>query len=175
MSSGRAVKAVALFEAFKGMLVISAASGLLLNIHEDVHAAATRLIEHLHLNPASKYPRIFIDVAANVHDSQLALLAAGAVAYSVLRFVEAYGLFHEAAWAEVLAALSGAVYLPFEGINLWRGFTWLSLSALSVNLMVVALMTAMLIRRNRRQTASVGSTLSSVKGGLVETGRLSDL
>lgn len=78
-----------------------AASGLLSLIHKDVHAAAAKLIEHLHLDPASRYPQIFLDAASNVHDSRLVWLAIGASAYALVRFVEAYGLYGEKAWAEV--------------------------------------------------------------------------
>ncbi len=93
-----------MFEAFKGALVLAAASGLLSLVHQDVHAAAAALIAHLHLTPAAHYLSIFLDADANVHDSRLLTLAAGATVYALVRFVEAYGLFGEKAWVEVLAA-----------------------------------------------------------------------
>lgn len=43
------------------------------------------------MNPAKKYPRIFLDAASNVGDAQLWMLAALALAYAVLRGTEAYG------------------------------------------------------------------------------------
>lgn len=52
---------VALFEGAKGMLVLLAGFGLLALIHKDVHDVAARLIANFHLNPASRYPRIFLD------------------------------------------------------------------------------------------------------------------
>ena len=109
-----ALRLVAAFEAFKGLLVLAGASGLLSLMHRDVYALASQPIEHTHLNPASRYPQIFLYAADNLHDSPLLLLALGATAYSGIRLTEAYGLFKQRAWAEVLAALSGAIYLPFE-------------------------------------------------------------
>jgi uncharacterized membrane protein (DUF2068 family) len=152
-----AIRTVALFEALKGAVVLLAASGLLSLVHRDVGALAVRLIEHSHLNPAAHYPQIFLDAASNVHDSRLVMLALGAAAYSLLRFVEAYGLFGEKAWAEVLAAVSGAVYVPFEVAGLVRSHTWHGAVLLAINLLVVALMVVALLRRTRRVPADASA------------------
>src|SRR5262252_8278210 len=93
------LKAVALFEAFKGLAVILAGVGLLTFVHRDIQAFAERIVIHLHLNPARHYPRVFIEAAGRLTDANLWKLAAGAFAYSTLRFVEAFGLWHARAWA----------------------------------------------------------------------------
>ncbi|HWU83879.1 MAG TPA: DUF2127 domain-containing protein [Rhodocyclaceae bacterium] len=147
----RAILAVACLEAFKGVLAIAAASGLLALIHKDIADFALRLVEQAHLNPAARYPSIFIDAAAHLQDSRLRLLALGAAAYSVLRLVEAYGLFHEKAWAEVLAAASGAIYIPFELRGLIDDPGPLHAALLLLNLAIVALMLVALRRRRKRQ------------------------
>lgn len=145
-----AIRTVALFEAFKGAVVMLAGSGLLLLIHTDVHAIAARLIEHWHLNPASRYPQIFLEAASNLHDSRLMLLAAGAALYALVRFVEAWGLYGEKAWAEVLAAVSGGIYVPFEVVELLRRSSWHGALLLMVNLVIVALMVGALLQRRKR-------------------------
>ena len=155
-SENRAIEAVAFFEAFKGALVLIVASGLTLLIHRDLHALAERLVAHTHLNPASRYPQIFLEAVDHLQNTHLSLLALGAAAYSSLRFLEAYGLFRRAAWAEVLAALSGAIYVPFEIANLLRHFTWLSLGALVLNVLVVLIMLAALMRRRRSAGRNAG-------------------
>ena len=145
-----AIRTVALLEAFKGGVVLLAASGLLSLIHQDVHALAARFIEHLHLNPASRYPQIFLDATSNLSDRRLALLAVGAAAYALVRFVEAYGLYGEKAWAEVLAAVSGAIYVPFELVEILRRPTWHGALLLAFNVFVVSLMVGALRRRRAR-------------------------
>ena len=147
---------MAFFEAFKGAAVLLAATGLLSLIHKDVHAIAAAFIEHLHLDPASRYPQIFLDATLNLHDSRLVMLAAGAGAYSCIRFVEAYGLYAEKAWAEVLAAVSGAIYVPFELVGLLRRPTWHGIAFLAINLMVVALMVGALVQRRTRAHHTAG-------------------
>ena len=149
-ASTKAVRLIAFIEAAKGLLVLAAATGLLSLLHADLHAVAAKLIEHLHLNPASKYPHVFLDAASHLQSSRLLLLALGAAAYSAVRFVEAYGLFHERAWAEVLAAGSGAIYVPFEVFELLRDATVHGAVLLLLNLAVVAVMLWALWARRRR-------------------------
>ncbi len=140
MSLSNAVRGVALLEATKGSLVILAGFGLLSMIHHDVQRVAERLVAHAHLDPAAHYPRIFVDMASQLTDGRLLLLAAGAAVYASARLIEAYGLWFERRWAEWLAALSGAVYVPFELVELWDRTTWLSLGLLLINAAVVGVM-----------------------------------
>lgn len=143
----RAVRLIALFEAFKGVLVLVAATGLLSLLHKDVVALATQLLEHVHLNPAAKYPQIFLDAASHLQDSRLLLLALGAAAYSTVRLVEAYGLLKERPWAEWLAAGSGGIYLPIEVFEFFHRPTALRAVVLVANALVVAIMVRALVKR----------------------------
>lgn len=149
MARSRAIRVVAFFEALKGVVVLLAATGILSLIHRDVHAIAAAFIEHAHLNPASRYPRIFLDAASHMQDTRLRLLAFGAAMYATVRLVEAYGLFYERKWAEVLAAGSGAIYIPIELINLFQRPTWHGLAILAINVVIVAIMIRALALRNR--------------------------
>jgi uncharacterized membrane protein (DUF2068 family) len=141
------LRAVATFEAFKGALVLIAGFGLASLIHRDVEQVAERLVHRLHLDAAKRYPRIFLDLAANLSDSQLWALAVLAMAYAALRFLEAYGLWLGRRWGQWVAALSGGIYVPVEIYELGRGFSWFKLAALILNALVVAYMCHLLRRR----------------------------
>lgn len=145
------IRAVALYEAAKGAIVLLAGGGLLGLLHQDVQALAERFVRFSHLNPASKYPRIFVDAATNVTDKQLWWLAAAAAAYSCLRGLEAYGLWKGRAWAEWLALVSAALYVPVEYYHLWHRFTWLKVAVLVANLGVVAVMAYALRHRAEQE------------------------
>jgi uncharacterized membrane protein (DUF2068 family) len=145
----RAVRFVAWLEAAKGVIVLLAATGLLSLVHKDVYQLAALLVEHAHLNPASRYPQIFLDAAAKFGDSRLLALAAGAALYSAVRLVEAYGLYFERAWAELLAAGSGAIYVPFELAGWVHQPSWHAAALLVLNLAVVALMVRAMLQRRR--------------------------
>ena len=154
MRLSSALRTVALFEAAKGLLVLLVGFGLLSLIHQDIQRVAERLVAHAHLNPAARYPRIFVDLANQLTDARLLLIAAGAGVYFLVRFIEAYGLWYARRWAEWLAALSGAIYVPFEVFELYEHATWLSLGALVVNLTIVVFMLYSLFHADGEKLAS---------------------
>ena len=148
MRLARTVRAVAVFEGAKGALVFLAGFSALSLIHHDAQRFAEQLVGHLHLNPASRYPRIFVDVAAHLTDASLWLLATLAGVYGLVRFVEAYGLWRGRRWAGWFAAVSGGIYIPFEFYELFDGAGWLSFGALLINLFIVGLMINALFREH---------------------------
>ena len=135
-----ALRAVALFEALKGALALTAGWGVLALFHGDAQRFADALVGRLHLNPAKNTPRIFLQLLENISNSQLWALAAFAALYAGLRFIEAYGLWRGRRWAEWLAALSGGIYVPVEFYELTRGVSWIKVAALLLNAAVVAYM-----------------------------------
>lgn len=152
-TSRSVVRTVALFEAAKGLLVLLAGFGCLTMLHRDAGEVAEELIERLHLDPTNKYPGIFIDAASTVTDSRLWMWAAFAGIYASFRLVEAFGLWRQRAWAEWLAFAGGAIYLPVEIYSILEKFTWLRVSVLGLNLLVVFFMGQVLWRsiQKRRQ------------------------
>jgi uncharacterized membrane protein (DUF2068 family) len=148
------VRAVAVIEAAKAVLVLAAGCGLLSLVHRDVEDIAARLIRHFHLDPANKYPRIFVDAAHKLTDSRLMLLASLALLYATVRAVQAYGLWHERPWAEWLGVVTGSIYLPFEIYELARHVTTLKITTFLVNLAVVACLSLVLYSSHRQKAAN---------------------
>jgi uncharacterized membrane protein (DUF2068 family) len=125
--------------------VLAVGLGLLSLIDRDAQEVAERITEHLHLNPASHYPRIFIETAAKLDDAKLWFFAMLAFLYSVFRFVEAYGLWRMRRWAEWLALVSGGMYMPLEIYELAQRLTWPRFAALLINAIIVAYLVFVLI------------------------------
>ncbi|HYD62074.1 MAG TPA: DUF2127 domain-containing protein [Noviherbaspirillum sp.] len=140
MHLSKALRTIALIEAAKGALVLLAGVGLLALVHHDLQRFAENLVAHAHLNPASGYPRIFLDLAKQLTDSRLQLLASGAGLYACVRFIEAYGLWQARPWAKWFAAASGGIYIPFELFELVERVTWVGLVSLVLNIAIVAFM-----------------------------------
>ncbi|HVS52578.1 MAG TPA: DUF2127 domain-containing protein [Opitutaceae bacterium] len=156
-ASRSVVKSVALFEAAKGIVVLLAGFGLLSLLHRDVRALAAALVGRLHLNPAAGFANSFIEAAARTTDGRLWFMALIGLLYALFRLLEAYGLWFGRVWAEWLAVLSGAIYVPIEIYEVAEKFTWIRLSALVVNLVVVCAMIAVLRRNQRdRKTMAAG-------------------
>lgn len=154
MQLRQGLRAIAAFEALKGTLALLAAGGLLYFIPRDLHAVVLELVGRLHLNAGRRYPNVFLRVLEDTSNAELWAVALLVMLYAALRFTEAYGLWRSRAWAEWLAAVSGAIYVPFELYELSRGFSWIKLAALALNIAVVAVMVYALRRRSRRSPST---------------------
>ena len=133
----KGIRTVALFEAFKGIIVLLAGFALLRLVHGELQLIADHIDKHLHLNPARHNPHIFLDAIAGISDSRIRYLAVFAFLYSVVRFVEAYGLWNYKTWAEWFAIISGGIYIPFEIIGLFKHATITKGSVFLINLFIV--------------------------------------
>lgn len=147
----RGLHVVAFFEGAKGVLVLLAGFELLSFIHKDIHEAAMRLVEHMHLNPASHYPRIFLDLMERINDTNLWSMAIAAAMYSLMRMVEAVGLWLRKSWAEWFAVLTGGMYIPVEIFEVARKATWPRITLLVVNLGVVLYLLFVMVRERDRE------------------------
>ncbi len=126
--------------------MLLAGFGLLSLLHKDVGDVAERVVERFHMNPARHLSQVFIQAASKVTDAKLWAMAAGAAAYSAVRFVEAYGLWHMRVWAEWFALLSGAIYLPWEILELIERPTRIHWAVFLSNLAIVLYMLYIRVR-----------------------------
>jgi uncharacterized membrane protein (DUF2068 family) len=149
------LRAVASVEFLKGLVVLLAGFGVLSLVHRDAWDVAESFLEWLHISPEEHYAQVFLNLADQITDAKLWTVAIGALAYSALRFVEAYGLWRARAWAEWLALISGAIYLPFEIVELARRPDWIRLSIFLVNLAVVLYMAFLRLQARGRFRASI--------------------
>ncbi len=139
-TSAAGLRAVATFEAVKGILVLLLGFGLLSLLHKDVEDAAEHLLMHLHINPDRRLAQSFLNAASRVTDGRLWALAGAAAAYSTVRFTEAWGLWHRRVWAEWFALLSGALYLPWEILKIIERPNWWHSLLLTGNVAIVLYM-----------------------------------
>jgi len=150
----KGVRAVAILELGKGVLALMAGAGLLSVRDPGIRRALHHLAERSHLNPAHDHPSVFMHAAGALTDRNLVLMAAGGLLYASVRFTEAYGLWLERRWAEWFAALSGAVYIPFEIVEMWRELSWVSTGVFGVNVLIVGYMSWVLYRSHAAVAAA---------------------
>jgi uncharacterized membrane protein (DUF2068 family) len=136
----KVLRAVASFEVSKGLVVLAAGIGILLLLHKDTSEVAENLLRLLHISPDHRFARVFLAWVDTLTDEKLWAVSGVALAYSSLRFVEAYGLWRARAWAEWVALVSGAMYLPIEIREIVRRPNLFHTSLLLINLAVVIYM-----------------------------------
>lgn len=133
----QALRSVALVEFAKGVLVIGAVVALHWLDPSDV---ADAFLNFLHISPDHHFAHFLMSMADKLGDIKFWHLAVGASCYSGLRFAEAVGLWRARAWAEWVALISGALYLPLEIRAIIRHPTLLHAGVLIVNIAIVAFM-----------------------------------
>ena len=150
----RALHTIALFEGVKGIAAITASLGLLGLAHQDLRQLAFALIGHFHLNPDAHYPKLLLTYAELLGNENLRSVVLLAWGYAAIRLTEAYGLWKDRAWAEWLAALSGAVYVPLEFDHLLKHPMLINAAVLIGNVAVVLYLALRLASRRAERLAS---------------------
>lgn len=146
MPLSNGLRIVALLEGAKGVLVLLTGFGLLSLIHKDIHLAAVQLVQHLHINPASHYPEIFLNLAGSITDIQLWVTALGAMLYAIIRLIEAIGLWMQRQWAKWFGILTGGIYIPVEFYEVFHGMTWPKITVLIINVIIVVYLLSVVMK-----------------------------
>jgi uncharacterized membrane protein (DUF2068 family) len=145
----RTLRAIAAFEALEGFAALAAVVGLVDLLHHDVRHLVIELIGRFHLTPDARFPSILLHYAELLPNADVRPLVVIASAYIVIRFLQAYGLWHERAWGEWLGALSAGLYVPFEVRHLVHRPSFISAAVLAGNLFVVGFLGYQLWRRRK--------------------------
>jgi uncharacterized membrane protein (DUF2068 family) len=132
-----ALRAIAIYEAGKGILVLAAGIGLMFFLHHNLVISMVDLIRHMRLDPASHVPHMLVEFARSAQGIDPRLIVGLAMLYTVIRFAEAYGLWYDLAWGEWIGALSGGIYLPFEAHEAIFRPSWLHFILIFANLVIV--------------------------------------
>jgi uncharacterized membrane protein (DUF2068 family) len=149
-----ALRSVAVFEAAKGLLVLALGLGLLRFLHKNLQDIAEQIMRFLHASPGGHLSNLFITAASHASDKSLWAFAGAAMVYSLVRFAEAYGLWHDREWAEWFAMLSGALYLPWEMYSLIRHPAPIKWVILLANIVVVLYMLVLRVQAGARRNGA---------------------
>jgi uncharacterized membrane protein (DUF2068 family) len=133
----QALRTIALMEFAKGVAVLGAAVSLYWVDPTDVVGS---FLDFLHISPDHHLAQLLLRSADTLNNASMWLIILFACLYSGLRFAEAFGLWRARAWAEWVALVSGAIYLPLEAYKLAHRVSIFHVSILIVNLAVVAFM-----------------------------------
>jgi uncharacterized membrane protein (DUF2068 family) len=147
-ASAAGLRAVAIFEALKGLLVVVLAVALMA-VRSHIEDYAEDLLYHLNIDFDRRFAQAFLNVASKLSDARWWTVALAALSYSTVRFVEAWGLWHRRVWAEWFALLSGTLYLPWELLRIAEHTTWDRIGVLGVNIIIVLYMLEIRIREAR--------------------------
>ncbi len=145
----KGLRAVAILEASKGIVSLLVAFGIHALAGHNLRNLAELIVSRLHLNPASHLSSVFIDAASGLTEAKIMIFTIGAMAYSMIRFVEAYGLWRSQVWTEWFALVSGAIYIPFELYEIIFRTSIISIGAFIINIIVVGYMAYVILDKKK--------------------------
>ena len=147
----QALRSIALLELVKGIVVLAAAISLYWIDPSDV---ADAFLNYLHITPDRHFAHMLFGLADRLSNIKTWHVILVASVYSGLHFAEAFGLWRARAWAEWIALVSGAIYLPYEINRLAHKVSLIHVTIFLVNLAVVAFMFYLRIYVPRKEPAS---------------------
>lgn len=155
-ASAAGLRTVAVFEASKGALVVALAI-ILIAVRGQIEDYTEDFLYSLHLDPDRRFSRMAMQAASQLSDARSWIVFLAAAAYSAVRFVEAWGLWHRRIWAEWFALLSGTLYLPWEIMKVAERATWERIGVLIINVSIVLYMLFIRVRdaRSRDNGAAI--------------------
>ncbi|WP_023603074.1 DUF2127 domain-containing protein [Aliivibrio logei] len=145
----KGLRAVAILEASKGIVSLLVAFGIHALAGHNLRNLAELIVSRLHLNPANHLSSVFIDAASGLTEAKIMVFTIGAMVYSMIRFVEAYGLWRSQVWTEWFALVSGAIYIPFELYEIIFRTSIISIGAFIINIIVVGYMAYVILDKKK--------------------------
>ena len=107
------LRTVAVVEFIKGAATLAIALGIMGSGRHVLADGGLALLQALTIDGNAGLGQSFLGMLAAA-DAEHGLLMLGAGSYSLLRFVEAYGLWKLRDWARWLGLVSAGAYIPFE-------------------------------------------------------------
>ena len=125
-------------KALLGLLALLLAAGLLSLLNRDLEMFARELAVAVNLDTDKRFLKLLLLQLVDVKNSTLIGVSVVGFLYSILNFVEAFGLAMRYRWAEYLTVIATAMFIPFEVYELFVQLTLLRVTALVINVLIVA-------------------------------------
>jgi uncharacterized membrane protein (DUF2068 family) len=137
---------IAAFKLAQAVLFIAVGVGALRLLHKDVGDLLEQLANHLRFNPESRLVNFILEKASLVDDRMLRRIGELGFIYAGLDLLEGTGLYLEKAIT--------ASFLPLEIFEVMRRLTWIRVSLLTVNMLVLFYLLKLVVELGRRRKIS---------------------
>ena len=131
---------LAIFKLAKATLLILIGIGFLKLVHRDAEPAVRAFLSHFRGDPDSKYLHALLVKITSLSPKKLELIGVGSFIYAALFITEGIGLLRQKTWAEWLAIVSGAGFIPLELHEVLVQHSWKRILVLVINIAIVSYM-----------------------------------
>jgi uncharacterized membrane protein (DUF2068 family) len=137
-SHGRGLRLIAAFKLLKGIALLAVGIGALNLVHKDVAAIIEHWVNIFRVDPHNHYINLLLEKLSIVDDRRMRELSIGTFVYSAIFFTEGIGLSLRKRWAEYLTIIITSSLLPLEIYEIAKHVSAGRISALLINLAIVA-------------------------------------
>lgn len=137
----------------KAAALVYLACALFRVMHGDLEMNLARTLEHLRVDPESRFAHHLIYKLTGIPHAKLRFFGFGTFLYAGLYGTEGVGLLRKKHWAEWLTTVGTALFVPLEAYELFRHFTWLKVAVMAVNFAIVWYLACRLLQQKRERDA----------------------
>jgi uncharacterized membrane protein (DUF2068 family) len=142
---------IAAYKFLLALFFIAIGVGAMRLLHKDIDDVLSRIASDLRFNPESRFVNFVLDKASLLNDPILRRIGLAAFCYAALGILEGIGLYLEKAWGEYLTLIITASFLPFEIHELIRKLTWIRVSLLVINILVLLYLLKVVVDAGKRK------------------------
>jgi uncharacterized membrane protein (DUF2068 family) len=155
--ANRALRWIGTLQLIKGLLLFALALGLLSFLHRDVDEIVGVWMSKVGINIEKGRAAAFLDMLDLVTDKQLFEMSLVAFLFAGVLVTQGTGLLLRKDWAKYLTLVATSLLIPFEVFEIAKGFGYIKLTVLLVNVAIVGVM-IYLVRAKRAAARSANAT-----------------
>ncbi len=148
----RWVKAIGVYKFVQTVLLIAVGVEAMRLMHVDLLGVMTEWVRRTGLNPGGRYVGRFLLKAASLTPVKIKEIGVGAFVYAGLFLTEGIGLWYMKRWAEWMTIVITASAIPLEIWELYRHTTPVRIAVMVINLVVVAFLVGVVVRKRNGKT-----------------------
>jgi uncharacterized membrane protein (DUF2068 family) len=148
------LKLIAGAKIVKGIALAGLSLGVFDLIHKDLAAIALHFVQIARISPENRYVALMLEKLGLVEPAELMRLGELSALYASILMIEGIGLWLGAAWAEYIVVVSSGLFVPEECLATVRHFTWLKLSLLVLNAIILVYVVCLVWKRFQLRRAS---------------------
>ncbi|OLB95035.1 MAG: hypothetical protein AUH30_16460 [Candidatus Rokubacteria bacterium 13_1_40CM_68_15] len=144
------LRLIAAFKIVKGLVLLAAGSGTLRLLRRDGAADLSAWADLLHIDPDDRHLGRLLEKVSALDERTLTRISVGMLVYAIVLLIEGTGLMLEKRWAEYVAVIVTASFIPLEIYEIVRHVTVTRMLVLVINVAIVVYLARRLTQGDER-------------------------
>jgi uncharacterized membrane protein (DUF2068 family) len=137
MKKKSTIKAIAIFEFLKGLMILLSTLAIIIASNHKLLSYFSPFIKHIYFPSIAIFifRKVVVYIYGNINREYF--LLSFSTAYSLLRFLEAYGLWNLKKWGYLIGIISVSLYLPIEIVEIIKNFAFYKIFITGFNVAIL--------------------------------------